>query len=54
MLELDITAPMEDLQDIAKRAVGIYGRVDVLVNNAGSNTGFLCPFQRSYNFWQDI
>ncbi|KAK0460597.1 uncharacterized protein EV420DRAFT_1533091 [Desarmillaria tabescens] len=34
-LELDVTAPLDDLKKIAEKAVGIYGRVDVLVNNAG-------------------
>ncbi|KAF9035048.1 NAD(P)-binding protein [Hymenopellis radicata] len=34
-LELDVTAPLETLKSIAKKAVAIYGRVDVLVNNAG-------------------
>lgn len=35
ILELDVTAPLDTLNDIAKKAVGIHGRVDVLVNNAG-------------------
>ncbi|KAF9044995.1 hypothetical protein BJ165DRAFT_1474744 [Panaeolus papilionaceus] len=35
ILELDVTAPMETLRGVAEEAVGIYGRVDVLVNNAG-------------------
>ncbi|KAK0447192.1 hypothetical protein EV421DRAFT_1789303 [Armillaria borealis] len=34
-LELDVTAPLDDLKKVADKAVGIYGRVDVLVNNAG-------------------
>ncbi|KAI0318661.1 NAD-P-binding protein [Amylostereum chailletii] len=34
-LELDVTAPLEELHVVAKNAVGVYGRVDVLVNNAG-------------------
>ncbi|KAK0484438.1 hypothetical protein IW261DRAFT_1456503 [Armillaria novae-zelandiae] len=34
-LELDVTAPLDDLKKVADRAVGVYGRVDVLVNNAG-------------------
>ncbi|KAK0460594.1 uncharacterized protein EV420DRAFT_1641144 [Desarmillaria tabescens] len=34
-LELDVTASLDDLKKIAEKAVGIYGRVDVLVNNAG-------------------
>ncbi|KAG6818670.1 hypothetical protein H0H93_002997 [Arthromyces matolae] len=36
ILELDVTAPLETLNDIAKKAVKLYGRVDVLVNNAGA------------------
>ncbi|KAI0315271.1 hypothetical protein OF83DRAFT_366130 [Amylostereum chailletii] len=34
-LELDVTAPIEELHEVAKRVVAIYGRVDVVVNNAG-------------------
>ncbi|KAK0461855.1 uncharacterized protein EV420DRAFT_1527661 [Desarmillaria tabescens] len=34
-LELDVTAPLDDLMKIAEKAVGIYDRFDVLVNNAG-------------------
>ncbi|EAU80937.1 short chain dehydrogenase [Coprinopsis cinerea okayama7 len=34
-IELDVTAPLDRLHEIAKAAVGIYGRIDVLVNNAG-------------------
>ncbi|SJL13117.1 related to ketoreductases [Armillaria ostoyae] len=34
-LELDVTAPLDDLKKVADKAVGIHGRVDVLVNNAG-------------------
>ncbi|KAF5335532.1 hypothetical protein D9611_012146 [Ephemerocybe angulata] len=35
VLELDVTAPLETLHEAAKKAVDIYGRIDVLVNNAG-------------------
>ncbi|CAA7269832.1 unnamed protein product [Cyclocybe aegerita] len=35
VLELDVTATLEDLHEIAKKAIAIHGRVDVLVNNAG-------------------
>lgn len=35
VLELDVTAPLDTLQEVAKAAVAIYGRVDVLINNAG-------------------
>lgn len=34
-LELDVTAPFEVLQDVAKSAVKIYGHLDIVVNNAG-------------------
>lgn len=34
-LELDVTAPLDKLREIAERAVAIHGRIDVLVNNAG-------------------
>ncbi|KAL0576111.1 hypothetical protein V5O48_005858 [Marasmius crinis-equi] len=34
-LELDVTDSLEHLQEAAKKAVSFYGRVDVLVNNAG-------------------
>lgn len=34
-LELDVTAPLDKLHAVAKEAVGIHGRVDVVVNNAG-------------------
>ena len=37
VLELDVTAPLEELKTIAKRAVDIHGRVDVVVNNAGES-----------------
>ena len=36
VLELDVTAPLDTLHDVAKKAIDIHGRVDVLVNNAGS------------------
>ncbi|KAI0043730.1 short chain dehydrogenase [Auriscalpium vulgare] len=36
VLALDVTAPLAALHDVAKRAVEVYGHVDVLVNNAGS------------------
>ncbi|TFK69342.1 NAD(P)-binding protein [Pluteus cervinus] len=34
-LELDVTAPQEKLDEIAKEAAAIYGQIDVIVNNAG-------------------
>ncbi|TFY80625.1 hypothetical protein EWM64_g3385 [Hericium alpestre] len=39
VLELEVTAPLEELHEVAKQAIAIYGRVDVLVNNAG----YYCP-----------
>jgi NAD(P)-dependent dehydrogenase (short-subunit alcohol dehydrogenase family) len=35
LLKLDVTSPLIELQQIAKEAVNVYGRIDVLVNNAG-------------------
>jgi NAD(P)-dependent dehydrogenase (short-subunit alcohol dehydrogenase family) len=35
VLGLDVTAPLEELHEIAKEAVKVHGRIDVLVNNAG-------------------
>ncbi|EPQ58827.1 NAD P-binding protein [Gloeophyllum trabeum ATCC 11539] len=35
LLELDVTGPLDLLERIAAAAVKIYGRIDVLVNNAG-------------------
>ena len=34
-LELDVTAPLSELHAVAAKAVAIYGRIDVVVNNAG-------------------
>ncbi|KAF5340171.1 hypothetical protein D9758_014998 [Tetrapyrgos nigripes] len=34
-LELDVTAPLDTLKEVAKKAVEIHGRVDVVVNSAG-------------------
>ena len=34
-LELDVTAPLNELHAVAAKAVAIYGHIDVLVNNAG-------------------
>ncbi|KAI0819476.1 NAD-P-binding protein [Trametes gibbosa] len=36
ILELDVTAPLDELKVIAKKAVAIHGRVDVVVNNAAA------------------
>ncbi|KAI0316891.1 hypothetical protein OF83DRAFT_1059594 [Amylostereum chailletii] len=35
VLELDVTASLADLHAIAKKAVELHGKVDVVVNNAG-------------------
>ncbi|KAF8190060.1 short chain dehydrogenase [Pholiota molesta] len=35
ILELDVTSPLETLHEVAKKAIAIHGRIDVLVNNAG-------------------
>lgn len=34
-LQLDVTAAPDELKSIAKEAIAIHGKVDVLVNNAG-------------------
>ncbi|KAF9021171.1 NAD-P-binding protein [Hymenopellis radicata] len=34
-LELDVTASQNDINAVAKKAVAIHGRIDVVVNNAG-------------------
>ena len=34
-MQLDISAPQEELNTIVKKAEAIYGRVGVLINNAG-------------------
>ncbi|TDL22862.1 NAD(P)-binding protein [Rickenella mellea] len=35
VLELDVTAPFGKIQEVAKNANAIHGKIDVLVNNAG-------------------
>jgi len=35
VLELDVTASLPDLVATAEKAVALYGRIDVVVNNAG-------------------
>ena len=35
VLQLDVTESSERIQQVAKEAVGIWGHVDVIVNNAG-------------------
>ncbi|THU83708.1 NAD(P)-binding protein [Dendrothele bispora CBS 962.96] len=35
VLELDVTVPLDKLKEVAKQAVNIHGRIDVVVNNAG-------------------
>jgi NAD(P)-dependent dehydrogenase (short-subunit alcohol dehydrogenase family) len=34
-LSLDVTAPVDDIQAFAQKAIGIYGQVDIVCNNAG-------------------
>ncbi|KAK1222938.1 hypothetical protein PQX77_014215 [Marasmius sp. AFHP31] len=34
-LELDVTEPPDRLHEVAKKAIAFYGKIDVLVNNAG-------------------
>ncbi|KAG9000128.1 hypothetical protein FRB93_012892 [Tulasnella sp. JGI-2019a] len=36
MLQLDVTDPLEHLKKVASEAISIHGRVDIVVNNAGS------------------
>jgi len=35
ILQLDVTAEQDNLDAVAAKAVGLYGRIDVIVNNAG-------------------
>ena len=35
IMELDVTASLEDLKKSAEKAYKLHGRIDVLVNNAG-------------------
>ncbi|KAG5722282.1 hypothetical protein E4T56_gene4439 [Termitomyces sp. T112] len=35
ILELDVTDTLENLREVARKAVELHGRVDVLINNAG-------------------
>ena len=35
VLEVDVTAPQKELDAKVNTAVGIYGHIDVLINNAG-------------------
>ena len=42
IMQCDVTVPVEEMREIAKAAEAVYGRVDVLLNNAGfANTGTL-------------
>lgn len=47
-LELDVTAPIEELKVVAKKAVAIYGKVDVIVNNAGLLLWYILPQKLAY------
>lgn len=41
-MQCDVTVTVEEMQEIAKNAEAVYGRVDVLLNNAGfANIGTL-------------
>ena len=42
LLQLDVTESEESLKEKAKQAVGYWGRVDVLVNNAGLGGASIC------------
>ncbi len=35
ILELDVTDSLDKLKEVAKKAAAVYGRIHVLVNNAG-------------------
>lgn len=35
ILELDVTSSQQHINDTIAKAIGIYGRIDVVVNNAG-------------------
>jgi NAD(P)-dependent dehydrogenase (short-subunit alcohol dehydrogenase family) len=36
ILNLDVTASQGEIDSIIKEAIGIYGRIDILINNAGT------------------
>jgi len=38
-IEFDVTAPIDTIKNVAAKAVGVYGKVevDVVVNNAGND-----------------
>lgn len=38
-IEFDVTAPIDTINNVAAKAVGVYGKVDVAVNNAGTLPG---------------
>src|SRR2546423_1916996 len=38
ILQLDVTSPLSELKSIMEKAITIYGKIDVLVNNAGYST----------------
>jgi NAD(P)-dependent dehydrogenase (short-subunit alcohol dehydrogenase family) len=45
ILQLDITDSQQSIRDIVAKAIGIYGRIDVLVNNASYVTS---------GIWEDL
>jgi len=38
-IEFDVTAPIDTIRHVAAKAVGVYSKVDVIVNNAGTLPG---------------
>ncbi|GLI72175.1 hypothetical protein PoHVEF18_000345 [Penicillium ochrochloron] len=48
VLELDVTSPQEQLDEIAKTAWGVYGNINVLVNNAGYIENGILEEMRSF------
>ena len=36
-IKFDVTAPIDTIKNIAAKAVGVYGKVDVVVNNASND-----------------
>lgn len=37
-MQCDVTVPFSEMQQVAKAAESVYGRVDVVLNNAGYGT----------------
>lgn len=58
VLQLDVTDTPENIQGVAKEAASIWGRVDVVVNNAGfgapgvaEEMGLVSPYQMQSKAW---